>query len=355
MEVDRTVDLFKQMPLEGLAPTIETFSPILQGYFYAGRVVEAQKFFQEMLTKGLKLNIVTCSIVLHGLCENHLVGEALSFFHKMECAGVLPNIYIYTILIDGLSKDGHLEKARSLFESLPSKGLRPNAKTYTVMIGAFCREGLLDEANELFAKMKDSNCLPDDATYNTLIRGSFYNKYSEASALIDEMRAHDISADASTTSLLLVLLGSKEQDPTLLALRLLPLTLSMTLRLRSLGGSIFDGLKIYLLASTSPDEKDWSTTTTKQIPDNQNQVKIAAGETLSMLALESKSNCHWILKLNVTEQLYQVLAAQVFRYMTSEESSSMLERARVQEAEFARALVQILKKNPYPPIKIPRM
>ncbi|KAL8096589.1 hypothetical protein AgCh_037523 [Apium graveolens] len=221
MEVDRAIDLLKQMPLEGLVPTIETFNTILQGFFYTGRVVEARKFLQErMLNEGCKLNIVTCRIILHGLCENHLVGEALSFFHTMECAGIHPDIIIYTILIDGLSKDGRLEKARTLFESLPSKGLRPDVKAYTVMIGAFCREGFLDEANVLFAKMKDSICLPDGATYNTLIRGSFCNmKYSEASALIDEMRARGFSIDASTVSMLLVLLESKDQDPALLALR----------------------------------------------------------------------------------------------------------------------------------------
>ncbi|KAL8096584.1 hypothetical protein AgCh_037518 [Apium graveolens] len=221
MEVDRAISLLKQMPLEGLVPTIETFSTILQGYFQAGRVVEARKFLQErMLNEGCKLDIVTFTIILHGLCENHLVGEALSFFHTMECAGVHPDIVIYTILIDGLSKDGRLEKARTLFESLPSKGLRPDVKAYTVMIGAFCREGFLDEANELFAKMKDSICLPNGATYNTLIRGCFCNmKYSEAIALIDEMHARGFSEDASTVSMLLVLLESKDQDPALLALR----------------------------------------------------------------------------------------------------------------------------------------
>lgn len=49
------------------------------------------------------------------------------------------------------------------------------------------------------------------------------------------------------------------------------------------------------------------------------------------------------------------LAAQAFRYMTSEETSSMFERAGIREAGLAGALVQILKKNPYPPIKTPRI
>lgn len=58
---------------------------------------------------------------------------------------------------------------------------------------------------------------------------------------------------------------------------------------------------------------------------------------------------------NKLQEVMIGLAAQVFRYMTSKESSTMFERAGLQEAELARALVQILKKNPYPPIKIPRI
>lgn len=145
--------------------------------------------------------------------------------------------------------------------------------------------------------------------------------------------------------------------------------------------------------------------------ENHNHVRVAAGEALGMLAFESKSNCHRILKLGVTEELVQALevpllrvnaarilrnlctysgadcfqqlrgvitaaptvlraimteenklhevmvglAAHVFKFMTSEESSIMFERAGIQEAELARALVQILKKCPYPPTKTPRI
>ncbi|KAK1395437.1 hypothetical protein POM88_014493 [Heracleum sosnowskyi] len=163
--------------------------------------VEAQKFFKEMmlkeimLKKGLKLNKETCSIVLHGLCQNGYVAEALSF-HTVECSGLSPDILMYGILIDGLSKDGQLKKAENLFESLPSKGLKPNVKTYTMMIKTFCQEGLLDEACKLFVEMEACYCLPNN----------------------DEMPAHGFSADASSTSLLLDLLESKEHDPTLLAM-----------------------------------------------------------------------------------------------------------------------------------------
>ncbi|KAJ8767553.1 hypothetical protein K2173_017622 [Erythroxylum novogranatense] len=142
-----------------------------------------------------------------------------------------------------------------------------------------------------------------------------------------------------------------------------------------------------------------------------NPVRTAAGEALAMLALESKSNCHRILKLKVIERLVQALevpslrvnaarivrnlcayeggdcfkqlqgittsaptvleaimtgqgkfqevmvglAAEVFKYMTGEESRIMFERAGILEADLANKMVQILKTYEHPRIKVPRI
>ncbi|KAL2339131.1 hypothetical protein Fmac_013577 [Flemingia macrophylla] len=147
------------------------------------------------------------------------------------------------------------------------------------------------------------------------------------------------------------------------------------------------------------------------IPENQKHVTIVAGEALAMLALESKSNCYRILKLKARERLVEALkdpllrvnaarilrnlctysqsewfnqlkgvtaaasiilrtimseeskiqevmvglAANVFRYMTSHESSIVFDDARITEAELAHKLIQILKKHEYPPTKVPRI
>ncbi|PWA71828.1 ARM repeat superfamily protein [Artemisia annua] len=138
------------------------------------------------------------------------------------------------------------------------------------------------------------------------------------------------------------------------------------------------------------------------IPDH---VRIAAGEALGMLAFESTNNCLRVFKLKVTEKLVNALekpllrintariysgsecfqqlrgiitaastilkeimteenklqevmvglAAHVFRYMTSQEASAMFKRTGIQESDLATALVQILKKNPQPQAKTPRI
>ncbi|KAJ9182028.1 hypothetical protein P3X46_006063 [Hevea brasiliensis] len=113
-------------------------------------------------------------------------------------------------------------------------------------------------------------------------------------------------------------------------------------------------------------------------PESPNRIRNAAGEALAMLALESRSNCHRILKLMVLERLVEALevpfvlmaimleenklqavmvelAAEVFKFMSSQESSMMFKRAGVKEAELPSTIVQILKKHENPSTKVPRI
>lgn len=58
---------------------------------------------------------------------------------------------------------------------------------------------------------------------------------------------------------------------------------------------------------------------------------------------------------NKQQEVMVGLAAEVFKFMTSQESSIMFERAGIEEAELAKVIVHILKKHENPPIKVPRI
>ncbi|CAM8989841.1 unnamed protein product [Rhodiola kirilowii] len=144
---------------------------------------------------------------------------------------------------------------------------------------------------------------------------------------------------------------------------------------------------------------------------NQNHVRIAAGEALAMLVLDSKANCQRILKLGVLDNLVKALqvpllrisaarilrnlcsyagkesynslcgiteaaptvlkgilseenklqevmvgfAVHIFKFMNVEESNEVFERAGIIEADLAYTLVCILKKHQYPPVRFPRI
>ncbi|XP_028759898.1 uncharacterized protein LOC114718663 [Neltuma alba] len=143
----------------------------------------------------------------------------------------------------------------------------------------------------------------------------------------------------------------------------------------------------------------------------QRRVTTVAGEALAMLVLESRSNCHRVLKLNVLGRLVEALkdpllrvnaarilrnlciysgpeyfsqlkavtnaaptilrailweenklqevmvglAANAFKFLSSEESSIVYEEAGTAEVKIACRLVQILQKHQYPPTKVPRI
>uniref|UniRef100_A0A7N0U9K3 ARM repeat superfamily protein n=1 Tax=Kalanchoe fedtschenkoi TaxID=63787 RepID=A0A7N0U9K3_KALFE len=144
---------------------------------------------------------------------------------------------------------------------------------------------------------------------------------------------------------------------------------------------------------------------------NQNHVRIAAGEALGMLALDSKANCQRILKLGVLENLVKALqvpllrisaarilrnlcvyagkesynslrgitaaaptvlkailseenklqevmvglAVHIFKFMNVEDSRDMFQGAGITEADLAYTLVCILKKHQHPPARVPRI
>ncbi|KAL5065311.1 hypothetical protein RYX36_027048 [Vicia faba] len=145
--------------------------------------------------------------------------------------------------------------------------------------------------------------------------------------------------------------------------------------------------------------------------DYKHEVTVAAGEALAMLALDSKSNCHRIMKLKLLKRLVEALkdpllrvsaarilrnlciysgsewfhhlkevaaatpiilqaimtegnkvqevmaglAANVFKYMTSHESRILFKDAGITEAELANKLMEILKNHKYPTSKVPRI
>lgn len=58
---------------------------------------------------------------------------------------------------------------------------------------------------------------------------------------------------------------------------------------------------------------------------------------------------------NKLQEVMVGVAANVFKFMTSQESRTIFEEAGITEGEMANKLVQILKKYRYPPTKVPRI
>ncbi|CAH2054866.1 unnamed protein product [Thlaspi arvense] len=164
------------------------------------------------------------------------------------------------------------------------------------------------------------------------------------------------------------------------------------------GGVLKELFNIFLRSKTHED-------------GNESRVRIAAGEAIAMLALESRSNCVHILNLGVLGRLVDALeaplvrvnaarvlrnlcvysgrecfldlrfikaaaptalksitsgdnklqevmlglATQLFRFMSSEEADVALMESGIKKHELANSLVSILKKHDKPAIRVPRI
>ncbi|EOA19340.1 hypothetical protein CARUB_v10000220mg [Capsella rubella] len=170
-------------------------------------------------------------------------------------------------------------------------------------------------------------------------------------------------------------------------------------RIGGTGGVLKELFNIFFKRETHRDE------------GNEGCVRIAAGEAIAMLVLESKSNCLHVLRLGVMGRLVEALevpsirvnaarvlrnlclysgddcyhdlkfvkaaaptvlksitsednklqevmvglAAQVFRFMSSKESGYVFMDSGIKRRELAYSLVSILKKHDKPAIKVPRI
>ncbi|CAA7061937.1 unnamed protein product [Microthlaspi erraticum] len=171
-------------------------------------------------------------------------------------------------------------------------------------------------------------------------------------------------------------------------------------RIGGTGGVLKELFNIFLKQDTDRDDHG-----------GEGGVRIAAGEAIAMLVLESKSNCLHVLRLGVTGRLVEALevpsirvnaarvlrnlclfsgdecfhdlkfvkaaaptvlksitsednklqevmvglAAQVFRFMSAEDSSYVFMDSGVKRKELANSLVSILRKHDKPAIKVPRI
>ncbi|KAH0726125.1 hypothetical protein KY289_002102 [Solanum tuberosum] len=119
VEIDKAIDLVREMSLKQLKPGIVTYTTVLQGLFRVGRFSHAQKMYDEMRVLGFKpdTHSHTYCIMLDGLCKNGHVEEALVFLQELERKNVDLSCSMYDVVIAGLCKKGKLDIAQDIFNN----------------------------------------------------------------------------------------------------------------------------------------------------------------------------------------------------------------------------------------------
>lgn len=217
-----------EMARDGILPTNNTYSMLIDVYGKAGLVNESLLWIKHMRVRGIFPDEVTMNTVVKVLKDAGEFDRA-DRFYKDWCVGKVDfqDIDVDDDMDEFASES--LSKAISLKHFLStqlfkiggryslSEGLvvpementvrKPRlTATYNTLIDLYGKAGRLNDAAEVFAEMLRTGVAPDTITFNTMIHtcGS-HGHLSEAETLLSKMEERGLSPDTKTYNTLLSL------------------------------------------------------------------------------------------------------------------------------------------------------
>ncbi|KAH7425131.1 hypothetical protein KP509_11G041000 [Ceratopteris richardii] len=155
---ERALECFKQMCIEGFAPSNVTFVCCLRACGEVGCIEIGSVLHAEIERQGLvdrDLTIGNAVVDMYARCGRLI--EAQQVFEKLRAHTIVS----WTTIMAGYAKVGEGGKVFQLFRRMQKEGLQPNEVTFVVMLTACIRMGLFHKGHTFFEAMsKDYGILP---------------------------------------------------------------------------------------------------------------------------------------------------------------------------------------------------
>ncbi|KAG0274330.1 hypothetical protein BGZ95_009890 [Linnemannia exigua] len=161
--MDLTLDLMKR---QGLQPSEDTYSAIIDSHSKAGNLQDAQRVYQDVLAAGLVPTGKTLGPMLEAVGAMGDYDMTKQLVEQMNSSGVSSNEYTFSALLQSVSQDP--AKGAQLFNEL-SKQMEPNTVNYNILIRAFQRQSDLDGAFRVFRSMVADGVRPDKYTFSSIL------------------------------------------------------------------------------------------------------------------------------------------------------------------------------------------
>ncbi|CAJ1360182.1 unnamed protein product [Effrenium voratum] len=126
-QLTKALEVFGQFELEGLEPSVYTFSSLINVHVRSGDLKGAKAALKAMRQRRLK-----------------------------------PNVSIFTILLRGYSQAGNLRKARGLLDEMQREKVQPDARAMNTFLRGCLHHGQVALAKEVFNQMDSQwGVIPD--------------------------------------------------------------------------------------------------------------------------------------------------------------------------------------------------
>jgi pentatricopeptide repeat protein len=102
-ELSKAVSCFEQVSSEGLAPSVHTYTSIINAHVRSGEIDAAEGYLARMRGAGLSPNVVTYTALLKGFTQIGDLGKASGLLEQMEkdVPPVAPNVRTVNTMLRG--------------------------------------------------------------------------------------------------------------------------------------------------------------------------------------------------------------------------------------------------------------
>lgn len=151
-------------------PDESMYDALIQAYFNIREVEKAVDVCKQMLKQGIIPTIITLKTMVRGFAKNGFVEQAREMLNKFVQSGKADSLaFLYNVVIDGYFRVGQLEEAENLFHEMKSSSrVSPDTVTYNTMINGFALNRETKKARKYYLMMKKDGIYPDESTFKIL-------------------------------------------------------------------------------------------------------------------------------------------------------------------------------------------
>ncbi|KAG2300599.1 hypothetical protein Bca52824_037071 [Brassica carinata] len=200
-------NLWGEMKEMNVKPTVVTYGTLIEGYCRMRRVEIAMEVLEEMKLAEMELSYMVFNPIIDGLGEAGRLQEALGMMERFFVCVSGPTIVTYNSLVKNFCKAGDLLGASKILKMMMNRGVDPTPTTYNHFFKYFAKHNKTEEGMNLYFKLIEAGHSPDRFTYHLILKMLCEDgKLSLALQVDKEMKNRGIDPDLLTTTMLIHLL-----------------------------------------------------------------------------------------------------------------------------------------------------
>ncbi|CAO2817378.1 unnamed protein product [Amaranthus hypochondriacus] len=187
-------------------PRCQTYTKLLMMLGKCRKVEQASLLFEVMLSDGLQptVDVFTALVNAYGTCG--LFNEAFSTINDMKSVyDCRPDVYTYSILLTSCIKHRQFDLVNQILAEMSFLGIECSTITYNTLIDGYGKAKLFEMMENLLSDMIDSDtCHPDVFTMNSFV-SAYGNcgKIEKMERSYEEFQLMGISPDVRTFNILI--------------------------------------------------------------------------------------------------------------------------------------------------------